>query len=358
MDRDLITLADVPELAETAGPVRARIPVAKLGGFKDRRYGSFTIGREDYDGWTKNLREVFNGEVPVDYDHGPEKGKSSEAAAWINGLSLQTGAELKASEPTRFAKLDDGTQYVMADTTWTPQGAQAVRDGRWRYISPTFRAHYADETGADRGRALIGAGLTNRAFLKRGMPAISLSEDEFEEPAEALSDSRGTMSLTKIAKALTLSEDADEATILDRLDGCIILDASEHADLVAKANAGETVKAERDKERYDAAWTKALDGGRVAPAMKDNFDAMRKQDVDLAVKVLDDLQPIVPTAARGAGPGGSAVQPGEAPEGVDQDRFELHEQATAAVEAAGKTLDSPEGMALYRSTIHTLAEEA
>lgn len=354
MDRDLVTLADVPELADGAGPIRARIPVAKLGGFKDRRYGAFSITRADYDGWHRNLNDAFNGEVPIDYDHGPEKGKSSEAAAWIKGLALHTGAELKTQDPSRFAKLDDSTQYVVADTEWTPQGAQAVRDGRWRYISPTFKAHYADETGTDRGRALIGAGLTNRAFLKRGMPAISLSSDDFEGPAEEVSDSRGTMDLTKIAKALSLAEDATEDKILEALDGAVILTADEHATLLSSASAGETVKAERDQERYDTAWTKALDAGRVAPAMKDHFAKLRTLDVDLAVKTLDDLSPIVPTTARGGGGGPVAA----APDGVDADRFELHERAEAIVREKGISLDSDAGLALYRETVHTLSTEA
>ncbi len=172
------------------GPIQARIPIAKVGRYKDRRYGKFAITEAQAEGWGRNLRETFGGRVPIDFDHSPEKGRGSEAAAWIVGLAIGTGATFKAEDAQQFGELDDDTEYVVANTEWTPQGAQAVRDGRWRYVSPTFHDRYRDESGADRGPALLGAGLTNRPFLRKGMPAITLTDDFETAYTRALDDGR------------------------------------------------------------------------------------------------------------------------------------------------------------------------
>ncbi len=153
--RDLTTLADA---ADPDGGPRSRIVVAKLGRFQSKRYGRFSIGTDDLDGWKRNLTGQFGGRVPIDLDHSPERGRGSEAAGWITGLER------------------DGDR-VMADVEWTPLGEAAIRERRYLYVSPTFTSSYKGEDGGDLGRALIGAGLTNRPFLREGMPTLSLSAD-------------------------------------------------------------------------------------------------------------------------------------------------------------------------------------
>ena len=143
----------------TEGPSKSKIVVAKLGKYQDKRYGNFQITQEDYDGWQRNLNQSFNGRVPIDIDHAPEKGRGTEAAAWITNLEL------------------DGDK-VLADVEWTPLGEKAVKERRYLYISPTFVQDWKDETGAKSGRALIGAALTNRPFLRKDMPALTLAEGE------------------------------------------------------------------------------------------------------------------------------------------------------------------------------------
>ena len=144
------------------GPATTQIVVAKLGKYQDKRYGTFQITPDDYEGWRANLNDSFNGRVPIDIDHAPEKGRGTEAAAWITNLNL------------------DGDK-VLADVEWTPLGERAVKERRYLYISPTFVQNWKDETGKARGRALIGAALTNRPFLRRDMPALTLSEEAIEE---------------------------------------------------------------------------------------------------------------------------------------------------------------------------------
>jgi hypothetical protein len=157
----LITLADLPALAGGKKPTTT-IVVARLDdNLRDPRYGSFKITQRDVDGWTHNLADTFGGRVSIDFDHSSDRGGGTRAAAWITGLH------------------QDG-KLVTADVEWTPKGAKSVRNGDWRYISPTFVNDFKDEHGESHGRALIGAALTNRPVLRKGMPTLSLSRDAFD----------------------------------------------------------------------------------------------------------------------------------------------------------------------------------
>lgn len=160
MKPGLVTLADLPDLA--AGKNRTTIVVARLDDrLRDPRYGAFKITQDDVDGWTRNVTETFGGRVAIDYDHSSDRGGGTRAAAWITGLH------------------QDG-KLVTADVEFTPRGAKSIRNGDYRYISPTFVANYTDEHGEKHGKALIGAALTNRPVLRKGMPCLSLSRDEFD----------------------------------------------------------------------------------------------------------------------------------------------------------------------------------
>lgn len=157
----LIFLADAPASAPQGdSPATCRIPIAKLGRFRDPRYGRFEIKGADFEAWRRNFREV-KPEVQIDLDHASEKpGGSSEAAGWIKDL-----------EP-------DG-QHLYAKIEWTPVGLSAVKEKRYRFVSPAFGT-YADEEGRKHRNTLRSVALTNRPFLRRDMPAITLSEADID----------------------------------------------------------------------------------------------------------------------------------------------------------------------------------
>jgi hypothetical protein len=153
----MYTLADVPALDETRTPT-ATIAIARLdNNLRDPRYGKFGITQADVDGWKRNLSDVFGGRVAIDYDHSSDRGKGTKAAAWITAIGQQGS-------------------LVTADVQFTPAGARAVRDGDYRFISPTFIENYKDEHGVSHGKALLGAALTNRPVLRKGMPMLALSQ--------------------------------------------------------------------------------------------------------------------------------------------------------------------------------------
>lgn len=388
---DLITLADLPELAGDDPSPTTTITVARLdNNLRDPRYGKFGITQADVDGWKRNLSEVFGGRVSIDADHSSDRGKGTKASAWITGLS-QEGKKVQAA------------------VEFTPAGARQVREKEYLYISPTFVEDYKDEHGTSHGKALLGAALTNRPVLRKDMPTLSLSRDSFDgvatvtgktgkrqrkqaararahasarviELSRGASDSRRRMDLHELAKLLDLPEDADNVTVLAAVaklpatteatppaaapakpvklgkgkgkkgkkgSRTLTLSAAETADLITAANAGQAASVQLHEQTFDTAWTKCLSEGRAAPAQEDTLRALHRENPELAIKTLAGLQRIVPT--RPVGTGESGPQPTDAPPGVDPERHQLHQEALARAKtmaAADSTLSPQEAYTL------------
>src|ERR1044072_5365237 len=126
MHLDLVSLADLPVTLENGDLPTIKIPVAKLGSYRDKRYGRFAITDKDYASWQRNLNECFGGRACIDFDHSPEKGQGTKAAGWITSLEEKTGAQLQPVDPGRFAKLDPGAVYVASDVELSKAGAESI----------------------------------------------------------------------------------------------------------------------------------------------------------------------------------------------------------------------------------------
>jgi hypothetical protein len=97
--------------------------------------------------------------IPLDYNHLSLGGTTPDAviaAGWFNSLERE-GAN------------------CFGEAEWTPKAAAHIRDGEFRYISPTILFNGADELGNDIGATLLSAAITNYPFLK-GMAPVALSE--------------------------------------------------------------------------------------------------------------------------------------------------------------------------------------
>lgn len=304
MAEGLTFLADVPEAHDGAedAPARSEVQVAKQGRFRDPRYGRFAITVKDFATWVKNFAGVSRGRIPVDFDHSPEKRGTTEAAGWVVGLN-QRGEEL------------------WADVEWTKDGAEAVREKRYLFISPSYSPNYKDEYGKAHGTALVGIALTNRPALK--MAAVSLSEEigfAEEQPLEPAatdspgeSDSRNQMpELGNIAVALDLDESADEATVLDAIknrpepetktleeqasdEGKVVLDADKVAELEQGMSEGKAAKDALDKMRFENAYEKAANEGRVdaKDETRELHEGIYAVDPEKSLKLLETLPKIV-----------------------------------------------------------------
>lgn len=131
----------------------------------------------------------------IDFDHeSHDSTKSSQAAGWI--VALQNRA--------------DG---LWARVRWTDVGEAALRNGRFRLISPVFERRSAEDLGNSRVRPvrLLDAGLTNDPNLTNIPP---LSNRGGATPA----DSTEPTQMKTVLLALGLSPDASEPAALEAVN--------------------------------------------------------------------------------------------------------------------------------------------
>ena len=138
--------------------------LAPEGDWKHPQYGSVKFTREKLErmlaNWTGNVAQV---QLAIDYYHGGATGESTRAAGWIEDLELR----------------DSPRPGLWMRVRWTPTASQALADGEYRYVSPEWHDNWKDNTGKTHGPTLLGAGLTNRPFLRAEMgehPVMAAAE--------------------------------------------------------------------------------------------------------------------------------------------------------------------------------------
>lgn len=340
-------------LLDAPGTLTTRLQVAQIGDFNDRRYGDFSITKDDVATWERNLSLLPGQRAPIDLDHSSDKTpRKTEAAGWITGVGW------------------DG-EKPMADVEWTPLGESAIREKRFLFFSPSF-GPFKDEHGAITDNVLTGGALTNKPFLSK-MPTLSLASDDALRAAmvdddvlgpatrllEALSgslDSRRTMPTenTDLLKLLDLPEDADDAKILEAVTalktpgteaktldqqaadaGKTLLDLAQVTALVSDAQAGRVAANKLLEMEFESAFGDAIRSGRAAPAQRDQLKHFYTLDQPSTLKMLQEGPQIV------------RVQPtldwdnsrhlhadgGEIPVGVHPGSHSVHEQILKTLEA-------------------------
>lgn len=356
-------LLDAPTAVTAArdeGPPTSQHPVAILGKFKDPRYGRFAITRADYAGWQRNLHGIQQGRIPIDYDHAPDTGGSSEAAGWITRLDLARGTDLD------MPGVIGDAEYVIATIEWTPAGASAVTDRVYQFVSPTFGPG-RDEQGNPTGPTLHGVALTNRPFLRSGMPAISLTAATGAPFAvvEGVGDTEDVPELNTLRVALGMDDTTsdgdvvaaavtrltapaptppvpDRVTLRDQAaaEGLVMLDQAEHAALKQAADSGAAASQALHAQRFTLAVRDARRAGRL-DTNTDTEERWRKLydlDPDTTVQMLSDLPQVVQTEPRS---GGNPGEPEAAPAGVHVGSWMLDQRARAIIAKAaadGRTL--------------------
>ena len=340
---DVTAFIDLPlTLAAEDDEPTSRIQVAQLGRFSDPRYGNFAITREQVANWTQLLHGHFGGEIPIDRDHDTDRGGSSEAMGWITSLD-QKGPDGASSTPNA----------VWAVVRWTKAGADLIRSKAYRKFSPTFVSNLKNAAGDGLGPALLRGALTNNPFL-HDMPAINLDGGAIRvgdaEP-EAPADTQG-MPLTKdVATKLGVAEDADEATILAKIDeitkppktdevvnldaaaaaeGKLVLSAEDVTKLRNDAAQGVEAAKTLSEQRFTLAFDSAQKAGKLdaKPETKVSLKAFYDANPDEAIKYLDSL-PVIVNLSGSGGQGTQTQEDGEAPEGVDPDSYELDQKVRA-----------------------------
>lgn len=349
-----------------------RVQIAKLGSFKDKRYGAFDITALEVAAWKKNLALLPGSRAAIDLDHSadrPQPFRSTEAAGWVTDVNL------------------DGDK-AYATLEWTPLGAQAIREKRYLFFSPSY-GPFTTEDGTKHDDVLTGGALTNRPFLN--MPAIQLASADTmqraldQDPAwhlftlaesgdldvkallrlmDQASDSRPAMKVTPkirkqlgvaddvdetivagVLKSLGIADDADEAAVITTLEGFAkpaeettptetapaktleqlaadagmkILDAATFTQLVSGAAAGQQAAKELHEAKFATGWTAAVNAGKYADAERPTWERFYELDAEHTLKTLDEAPVRFNMTARGANIPADANAPLDPMEAADK----------------------------------------
>lgn len=235
----------------------------------------------------------------------------------------------------------------------------AMSDGSFYIRNRTDLENAVRDFGRSGSRPDVKAHIVRRA---RALGATDMLPDGW---AGAPSDSPRQMStqathLTKLAAALGLDEDADEPKLLEAIEqltdkatapatepkpeptktleqqadeqGKVLLDRTQVDALNTAASKvpalEETVKTltdERHEARFRAAWDKAIDELRAAPAEEEAVRELYDANPDATLKMLDARTPIANATPKGSG----AADEDEIPAGVKPESYLLDKQVRA-----------------------------
>lgn len=220
-----------------------------------------TVRPEDLKKMALNFQENVRGiDLMIDFSHESE----GEAAGWIENIYLS-----------------ENDSELWAKVIWTPSGQDALINKKFRYISADFDFNYQDnETLAEYGPTLFGAGLTNRPVVKKMQPVIQLSEKTYSEEKKMDLEQK-IMELMDMMKALVakvemmepkkeMAEDKKEEPVVEpKMED----KKEELSDESKKEILSETAKLieENNNLKKENAFNKLFSEGKVVQAQRDAF---------------------------------------------------------------------------------------
>ena len=151
----------------------------------------------------------------IDFDHFSLDGeKRSEAAGWILGLENRESG-------------------LWAQIRWSDLGEEAVKGGRYRFLSPVWARSDCVDLGSGRVRPvrILNAAVTNDPNLKGMVPLSNRAEREsvdFRTMNVRANNHQGANMkavIEKLVNHLGLAADATEALILEKLGGLLTVAA-------------------------------------------------------------------------------------------------------------------------------------
>lgn len=151
--------------ANEDGSAPSEIELLRTGMWDAPYHGMFMVTPEDLQEYVQHFNDDLRPSsstqgLPIDLEHEIDDG----AVGWIMSLSVRQN--------------ETGGFSLWGGVTWTPDGAQALMNGEYKFFSPEFCPdYYIDpETGEEYSNVLIGGGLTNRPLFKDLKPVMA-SED-------------------------------------------------------------------------------------------------------------------------------------------------------------------------------------
>jgi len=208
-------------------PVDGWYQIAPLGEFGHAQAGLIqVVDREACEAMVNRFRDEAKGAnfagLLVDFDHFSLDGeKRSEAAGWITELEVRNaGVSHKDAEGTEGRGL-------FAKIRWSDVGEEAVKGGRYRFLSPVWARGDCVELGDGRVRPvrLLNAAVTNDPNLKGMRPLSNSGRDQRPETADRRpeeAEKRFEQKATKGTKSEEDGEpqmDADERRLMKNAGG-------------------------------------------------------------------------------------------------------------------------------------------
>lgn len=204
--RGLVTKISIK--ADAQGNAPTSIELLRTGDWHTMWHGDFEVTLPDLHEYAANFGKgvgLVEGDkrAPINYAHE----SWDKAAGWITGLSI-----------------DEARGALVASVEWTTEGAQALRDGEWAYISPEFNPRgcpYQDPEGSDDeygvpvfiNNVLTGAGLTNIPLFKKLKPIMAsrvpTKKKASAKPGNGDKHNQGESSMTVTLEEIRAKQAAD-----------------------------------------------------------------------------------------------------------------------------------------------------
>jgi len=182
----------------------------------------------------KNVAEMFERPILVDFDHASEDG-DTEAAAWIESL--------------RF----DEESGLWGGFRFTDKGAEAISGRRYRFVSPVWNVDRNN-----RPKKLLRVGLTNRPQIG-GKPILN-SVRKHKPPEVSPETPKENPEMNKLKELLGLgpeSSDEDVLSAVTALRGEVEVARAQKAEAEAEAFANANTEDETEKEALKNAYKAA-----------------------------------------------------------------------------------------------------
>lgn len=179
-------LIDLSSIALDEADSSSWLQAMPLGTYNHPQHGTISFTPETLSEYAAGVNNrVRTADIPIDYDHAKYHG---EASGWVRQAEVR----------------NDGLWLLVE---WTKTAAQKIKEKAYKYFSPTFIDKWTHpKTNVEYKNVLLGGAITNTPFI-RDIATLNLTEEQTEE-----------LMSKELAKRLGLPEDADEATILAKID--------------------------------------------------------------------------------------------------------------------------------------------
>src|SRR5690348_13992341 len=189
------------------------------GKYKHPMYGDLIFDDGRVQNFATSVTQKYRKIDPdIDYDHKQDPAMGNKAAGWVKA------AEVRPKGTTHADFSDGGAEgltfnndlWVLVE--WTPAGAEAIKNGEWRYFSSELADEWEDPAGNKFQDVFFGGGITNRPYMKDLLP-LNLSELSFKEDEDnpQYTDKGDHVDPKELRKKLGLPETATDAEVLAKV---------------------------------------------------------------------------------------------------------------------------------------------